>query len=66
MIPNLDELKQQWIQRQCGRFPKPHKPKPREEELFLDMSFQVPDKYADELQEYMTDAFLLWQDSKGL
>lgn len=66
MIPDLEALKSEWMNRQFKRFPKPRKPKPRNGTDILTMVFEVKEEHSAELEEYITDAFDLWCDSKGL
>lgn len=65
MRQDLNDLKEQWINQQAKRFPKPRKPKPRVEEVTrMQFKYDVPTEWADEFDEYVTDAVQMFIDHK--
>ena len=64
MPQDIDRLTNDWIAKQSTRekrYPKPRKPR-----VSLSFDFEAPDELAEELYEYIQDAYWLWLDSKGL
>lgn len=65
----MDALRAEWIARQSKkrekRFPKPHKPKPREEDFTrVQFKYDMPSEWAEEFDEYITDAVQMFIDYK--